>query len=197
MNRVAISGKKIGVLLIIAVFLVLLVVPMLWSTTFAMDANMQVDEQEAAEAVVADAEGICYGIIGHVQHLKCYASQADAVYKNADGTPIDPRWKYVVSKRGSAPNVEDLENNWAAAIGYSLRIYDLLAALMGTSAEPAAMEETVLEGNIVGEAVVEELEQPTPLPPQEDKEQQEPLEPPHATMVPENVQIVEPDAESK
>ncbi len=102
-----------------------------------------------------NAEGIRYGIIGHVQHLKCYASQADAVYKNADGTPIDPRWKYVVSKRGSAPNVEDLENNWAAMPGYSVYIYDGLARLLSMP-QAAVAEEVPLEAEMAAETVGEQ-----------------------------------------
>ena len=77
-----------------------------------------------------NARGIKYGVIGQVQHLKCYASTADAVYKNSDGTPVDPRWKYVT--RGSAPVVE-MMNQWAADKSYTKKLTKMIKALLTTS----------------------------------------------------------------
>lgn len=95
-----------------------------------------------------NAEGLKYGIIGHVQHLKCYASKDDVFFKNG-GKPIDPRWDAAVKAgyRGIVTYVEDLENNWAATPAYSKYMYDGLARLM--SQPSTAMAEVMDEGLLV------------------------------------------------
>ncbi len=82
-----------------------------------------------------NAEGIRHGVIGHVQHLKLYASKAEPVF-TVDGKPIDPRWDAAISagRRGSAPFVENLENNWAMSPGYSKSLLNGLNAILGMSA---------------------------------------------------------------
>ncbi len=94
-----------------------------------------------------NAEGLKYGIIGHVQHLKCYASKDDVFFKNA-GKPIDPRWDAAVKAgyRGIVTYVEDMENNWAATPQYSKYLYDCLARLMTqpNTAMAEVMEESLM-----------------------------------------------------
>ncbi len=106
-----------------------------------------------------NAEGLKYGIIGHVQHLKCYASKEDVFFKNG-GKPIDPRWDAAVSAgyRGIVKYVEDLENNWATTPAYSKYIYECLARLMTQPAMAMAevMEESLAEIEAEGLAAVEQ-----------------------------------------
>ena len=79
-------------------------------------------------AVYGDnANGIRYGIIGHVQHLKCYACTADVVYKDGNGKPIDPRWSN--SLRATATTVEALSGKWAGE-GYGYSVANLVKRVL-------------------------------------------------------------------
>ncbi|MGL4483376.1 MAG: glucosaminidase domain-containing protein, partial [Anaerovoracaceae bacterium] len=71
----------------------------------------------------ADANGIRFGVAGHVQHLKCYASIDEVIYtKSTDknspdyNEPIDPRWSDAL--RGTAKTLEELSGKWAVGMDY-------------------------------------------------------------------------------
>ncbi len=109
------------------------------------------------------ARGIKYGIIGQVQHLKCYACKDDVAYKNADGTPVDPRWAYVT--RGSAPTVEQL-NKWAADTSYTSTLVRMVKSILATQAVSAASDgeamEVVTEGGEVNAVELAGADEITP-----------------------------------
>lgn len=64
------------------------------------------------------------GILAQVQHLKGYASTA-----KLNNPCVDPRFKYLASKRGSAPYVENLGGAWAADINYGYTIVEIMEKL--------------------------------------------------------------------
>lgn len=81
-----------------------------------------------AEAYGDNAEGIKMGIIGHVQHLKCYASDQPVQMKSATGQPVDPRWND--SLRKTVETVERLEGKWAASAGYGMDVAQAVAGVV-------------------------------------------------------------------
>lgn len=64
------------------------------------------------------------GILAQVQHLKGYAS-TDAL----NNPCVDPRFKYLADKRGSAPYVENLGGAWAADVTYGYTIVGIMEKL--------------------------------------------------------------------
>lgn len=65
------------------------------------------------------------GLLAQVQHLKGYAS-TDPLNQPC----VDPRFKYLTDKRGSAPTVNKLSGTWAADKTYGAKIMDSLGRLL-------------------------------------------------------------------
>lgn len=64
------------------------------------------------------------GILAQVQHLKGYAST-----DRLNNPCVDPRFKYLADKRGSAPYVENLGGTWAADVTYGYTIVGIMGKL--------------------------------------------------------------------
>ena len=64
------------------------------------------------------------GLLAQVQHLKGYASTDDL-----NEPCVDPRFKYLASKRGTAPTVDGLAGTWAADTGYATKIKSIMDTL--------------------------------------------------------------------
>ncbi len=71
---------------------------------------------------------VAEGLLAQVQHLKGYASTDDL-----NETCVDPRFKYLSSKRGSAPTVDGLTGTWAADASYATKIKAILDDLESSS----------------------------------------------------------------
>ena len=69
---------------------------------------------------------VAEGLLAQVQHLKGYAST-----QNLNETCVDPRFKYLTSKRGCSPTVEELggPGKWAADTSYGSKLRSLLDEL--------------------------------------------------------------------
>lgn len=65
------------------------------------------------------------GLLAQAQHLKGYAS-TDPLNQPC----VDPRFKYLTDKRGSAPTVDKLSGTWAADKTYGAKIMDSLGRLL-------------------------------------------------------------------
>lgn len=65
--------------------------------------------------------GLETGIRGHIQHLKCYASDADLNQAN-----VDPRWNDKIRRR--ALSVEELAGTWAADLTYAPKVKNIMNA---------------------------------------------------------------------
>lgn len=76
-----------------------------------------------------DYDGIRAGIIGHVQHLKCYASD-EGVNILFEGEPYDPRWNDYL--REASATLERLEGNWAVSAGYGMDLARSVEKLLNT-----------------------------------------------------------------
>ena len=67
---------------------------------------------------------VAEGLLAQVQHLKGYASTDDL-----NEPCVDPRFKYLASKRGTAPTVDGLAGTWAADTGYATKIKAIMNTL--------------------------------------------------------------------
>ena len=76
-----------------------------------------------------DYDGIRAGIIAHVQHLKCYASD-EGVNMLFEGEPYDPRWADYL--RETSTTLERLEGNWAVSVGYGMDLARGVEKLLNT-----------------------------------------------------------------
>lgn len=76
-----------------------------------------------------DYDGIRAGIIAHVQHLKCYASD-EGVNMLFEGEAYDPRWAEYL--RELSPTLERLEGNWAVSAGYGMDLARGVEKLLNT-----------------------------------------------------------------
>lgn len=76
-----------------------------------------------------DYDGIRAGIIGHVQHLKCYASDEE-VNIFFEGQAYDPRWNEKL--RGMSETLERLEGKWAVSAGYGMDLARGVERLLNT-----------------------------------------------------------------
>ncbi len=76
--------------------------------------------------------GVRAGILGQIQHLKCYASTDALNQLNGNGQPYDPRWDNAINKygRGSAPYVEMLGGKWASDPNYGYSLSDMVINLL-------------------------------------------------------------------
>ncbi|WP_066646376.1 GBS Bsp-like repeat-containing protein [Christensenella timonensis] len=138
-------------------------------------------------AVYGDnANGIKHGIIGHVQHLKCYACSDAVVYKDSAGKPIDPRWADYL--RGKSPSVEGLSGTWAASGTYGQDIVDMMDRIL-------AQAKTMTASSTMD--VLEEME-PVPAPSNEavntpDMDEAAPSATPAPETTEEPIEETEPD----
>ncbi len=144
-----------------------------------------------------DANGIRHGVIGHVQHLKCYADTSSPVILREDGSPVDPRWSQ--SLRGRATTVAGLEGTWAMSSGYAA---EMTAYINGILSSPMELQEYLAPpeagvnieedpGYVIGiEEVVDEAQ---PQEPAQEPEISNP-EPPAAGPVDEGV-VIQPETE--
>lgn len=84
-----------------------------------------------------DAHGILMGIVGHVQHLKCYASSDPVMMFIGDASdpenakPVDPRW--MDELRSTAPSVELLDGRWAASVDYAANLVNFTNGIISLS----------------------------------------------------------------
>ncbi len=129
-----------------------------------------------------DSNGIKHGIIGQVQHLKCYASSDEVVYKDSAGKPIDPRWW--TNLRSTAPTVEKLSGKWATSKTYGLEIAEMVKRLL-TQPKTVASASVIAPPEETDAPKMEESAVPLPT------ETAPPTEPEYSIMRQETVNVKE------